>query len=379
MKRIFFLMIFLILASNVYAYSGISPAKININFEPNTESIIQFKLFGYEEIDTQIGCPDILVLDKIEPSKDYQIVYLKLSFQNKMENPGKNVCSIKFFEKTLNSNPNGIATATAVGGMILINVPYPGLYAELDLTSHNINKDDPLNFHMVVTNKGERKLENIKVDIKIFDSENVLVKTLSTDKVSIPQFEFRETDLIWDSNGFESGVYKAIAELDYGGEELAIDEESFIIGTIYVGFVNATKQGIPFQINPFNIIIDSWWGNPINNVFAEVYLQNKSGDNIEFFKTISLDLKPWETTTLTGFLDALNISEGEYNAKIIIKYENNETIKDWQYQLISKSNDHSFLESLNKIISNPIYILIIIIVIIISIDIIYLLKRKKRK
>ncbi|RME55122.1 hypothetical protein D6777_01515, partial [Candidatus Woesearchaeota archaeon] len=369
MKKTFFfniLILSILLSTTVSSFAGVSPAKIKINFEPNKEFKKTLTVFGYDNPTLNTTCNDIVKVENITKVDEGHKITIKIKFKDKFGQPGKNYCGLTFTEKDIKLAQSTFGTKALVSSRLDISVPYPGYYAKLTLTAPNINKDQTQLFHIKVENLGENVLPNIKVDVKIYDIKNNFVDIVSTDTVTIPKFEFRETDLAWQSKGKESGKYKAVATLYYGGDEPATDEKNFIIGKIYVEFLKATVNMTPHKINPFNIDVASWWGNDLKNVYAEVKIKNSSGVDAGEFKTLSVDLAPWQTKTLTGYWDATNWGEGKYNAQIRIKYEDNETVvNDWEVNLVQPK-----INKKKPFYLSPIFILIVVIFLILLVDLI---------
>jgi hypothetical protein len=370
-----FLFIVSVIPNSVIAYAGISPAKIHLNFEPNQELEKTFTLVGYEEPIMNTTCPEIISLKEVKKTDEGHKIVLKIKFPDKSSEYGLKICGMSFFEKNVEYSQTGFGTVTNVGSKVEINIPYPGLYAKVFLTAKNINKDEVALFHIKVQNMGDETLNDIKVDVKVYNNNDELVDVVSTDRVSIPKFEYRETDLAWNSKGKSSGKYKAVATLYYGGDKPATDEEQFIIGKIYVEFINATINMTPYKINQFKIDIASWWGNTLKNVYAEVNMKNGSNANLGSFKTVSHDLSPWEKKTLEGYWDASNLGPGQYRADIKIKYEENETIiNDWKVNLIQPLKKEK-----KSLITSPWFILTSIIILVIIFDLVIYIKKKRKK
>lgn len=361
-----------------FAQAGISPAKTIVNFEPNTEIRFDLKLYGYNDITYDISCPDVVQIYDIQKHDGHHLVKALFNFSEKMKVPGKNNCGIRFNEMG-GQGSSAISAIAAVGHKIIINVPYPGRYAIMDFDVQNANKGEPVIFKFNVVNMGEEVLSNIKIPIQIFNSKGNLLDLIFTDPVTLKRFGNKEIVKVWDTSNVDSAEYLAIATLNYGGDEQIIKEQSFLIGKKSVEFLDATQNGSLGEVNPFNVMVKSWWGDEIKNVYANVQMQNASGIDAGEFKTVSMDLKPWEETTLNAFWDSRELVEGKYFANITIFYEGGFTHAQSNFLILGEPTGlESFFNVTKNIILSPIT-LIIIIVVLILLDVVLLINKKKKK
>ncbi|MFH0798004.1 MAG: hypothetical protein V1906_01185 [Candidatus Woesearchaeota archaeon] len=381
LKKIAVLLIIVICSYTSLADSGITPAKTTINFYPNLEQQIVYTLFGYDDISYEISCEELITVDKITKEPGSHIVIATVKLPESLPNPGKKMCGIRFSEKIPPQNTDMISAQTGVGSVITINVPYPGKYAEITLEAPNANKGEPVLFKVSVNNLGNEVLNDIKADIQIEDvEEGKLVGVVQTNTKSIVPFKSGELYAIWNTKDFESARYKAKATVEYGGENPAIAEAQFMIGKMFIEFKDATRNGTSNKINPFEIKIESWWGEKLDNVYADVTMYNASGVNAGTFRTVSTEINSWETKVINGFWNAEQWGPGKYTADIKIKYEGQETPISWDFELLSPPEEKTQFDLvIEKAKANSVSILAIIILIIVIIDIIWIIMNRRRK
>lgn len=381
-RKIILILILISSSYNVFAFSGISPAKTTLNFYPNEVSQISYQVFGYNEIGYEISCPELISIGSITKEEAFHRAIASVKFPDSMPEPGKKACGIKFIEKSMPRQLGNIATQTGVGSTIIINVPYPGKYATIGLEAPNTKKDEPILFKVVIDNLGEEALNDVKADIRIEDiEEGKLVGLMSTSAASVEPFKSEEAYQLWETTGIEPARYRAIATLDYGGDKPATSEARFMIGKRFVEFKGATRNGTSNKINQFDITVENWWGERLGNVYADVAMYNASGISAGTFRTVSTELNSWEAKQISGFWNAEQWGAGRYAADIKIKYEGQETPVKWDFELISPEKKEAGLEialgKLKSLVVSPIFILMAIILAIVIIDVFWLKRRKE--
>jgi len=208
-----------------------------------------------------------------------------------------------------------IRTSVIIQAVIDIHVPYPGKYLEILLSSPNVNLGEPVDFKLEILSQGEEDV-NVSPKIDIL-SDDETIETLYFFNREIKSQERIELKKTLDTRGYNPGVYRALAIVDYG--RLAKSESRFNIGELIIHLVNYTKQVEIGGINSFDIEIESGWNNKIDGAYAEVFISNSSVDLFSF-KTSSTSLEPWEKKTITGFFDTSNFTKGFYDANITFIY-----------------------------------------------------------
>jgi len=78
------------------------------------------------------------------PIKNEHVFKYKIKFPAEIDIPGQNL--IQIVVEQLPIETRGITATANILGSLIINVPYPGKYIELGLTTKNANKGEPLTF-----------------------------------------------------------------------------------------------------------------------------------------------------------------------------------------------------------------------------------------
>jgi len=305
---------------NVNAALGLTPALIEVNYEPGLEFSASFTTISVApdqkiNIYSKGDFAEYVTFSKREMT-GAGTVEVNIKLPENAKKPGKNRLYIGVIENK--STEDGIGTAVAVEALIIIHVPYPGQYAEISFSGNDVNYPEPVNFILEISNLGREDI-NTESKIEIHSSDGKLTETLNLDSQFIETQKKVEIKKTFDTLDYKPGPYKAIAIVNYGNTIKA--ESDFRIGQLYVDILNWTSKARTGKINEFLIGVESRWNSEITNIYAEV---NITKDNLQMdnFKTPSVSLKPWETATLKGFINVENIESGIYNGTLILFYEN---------------------------------------------------------
>jgi len=312
-----FLVMIIFLAGLGEATLGISPSKVEIDFKPNLEKSINFKVLSDSKEKLEIYASGDLAkyveFDKKEMVGDGSFI-VTLNLPEKIEVPGKHRILVGVRE-TLDKEIAGVGVKVAVQSPIYVFVPYPGRYAEITLRAENVNLGEPVNFKLDIINRGKEDLDVIP-EIGIF-SEDEKLETLYFQRRLIKSQEEIKLHKVLDTTNYSAGDYKAIAILDYG--DVAKAEAEFSLGTLFVKILEHTEKILIDGIQKFEIGVASRWNNEIYNVYANISILDGS-EIVSSFKTSPADLEPWQSQILVGFLDSSEIKPGNYKANITLFY-----------------------------------------------------------
>ena len=321
-KFIFAFVIFIFLI-NICSALSVGPAKVEYNFEPGLETLVTY-FVSHTNPDTEFGLyvagdlAEFVTLDKDKLVGGGSFTVM-IDLPLFIEKPGKHRILIGVKERISEEEEEVattmIRTSVIIQAVIDIHVPYPGKYLEILLSSPNVNLGEPVDFKLEILSQGEEDV-NVSPKIDIL-SDDETIETLYFFNREIKSQERIELKKTLDTRGYNPGVYRALAIVDYG--RLAKSESRFNIGELIIHLVNYTKQVEIGGINSFDIEIESGWNNKIDGAYAEVFISNSSVDLFSF-KTSSTSLEPWEKKTITGFFDTSNFTKGFYDANITFIY-----------------------------------------------------------
>ncbi len=319
MKKAVVLFFLLVLFIKISAASlGISPAKFEVNFEPNHQYTFKFEAI-VDEPDSELEAyvegdlSQYATLNKRElrGGGSFEVT---LNLPAEVEKAGKNTLIVGVRE--IPGENEFIATSVNIRAIVNVYVPYPGKYVDVQLNvgDGNINEVIPVELHVI--NRGKESIE-VSPIILFFDSGMNEVERMNFQSAFLNTSEERYFRKYLNTTGFKPDNYLASSVVNYGGEIFYLNQ-SFRIGSLFVNITDFTKELKKKGIQKYLIDIESGWNSQVSEVFADVNLTN-GVQNITF-RTPSAILNPWEKKTIEGFLDTDEL-EGRYNASIILSYE----------------------------------------------------------
>ncbi|MBI4150511.1 hypothetical protein HY492_00115 [Candidatus Woesearchaeota archaeon] len=310
--RIFSLLLFLLFLPAVSAI-GISPAKVELTFEPNKEYRLSFSTSGAETITTYLKgdlAPYAELQDAAQGTgpRGFDVV---LRIPEDISPPGQRILLVGAIENP----PEGstVAARAAIQAPVSLFVPYPGVYLETRFSAPTVNVDEPVNFSVYVINRGRDTTTFTTTIVVIDESTNQTVALLDAAPTTITGSEETYVKLGWDTQGQKPGPYRAELTLSYAGQTLK-RSETFRIGTQFIRITDFTRDATVGVINPFEVKVQSEWNTAFKDIFAEVTINGTT------FKTPTIDLGPWNNGVLQGYWDATRLSAGTYPVDVVVRY-----------------------------------------------------------
>ncbi len=329
------LFMLLALAELSQAALGVSPGKIEINFEPNLEASYTFQAISDDpsvelEIFTRGELGKYASFDK-KTLAGGGVFAATLKLPEKIDKPGVHEIMIVVREKV--DEATGIGTAVAIQVPIYIHVPYPGKYAEIALSSHNVNVGEPVNIYLTVISRGKDDIL-INPEIEIF-SENKSVEKFSFEQAVVKSQQSTTLKKVINTTSYRPGSYTALALVYYEAGSAKTASE-FRIGTLFVRTINYTERIKTGGLSKFQVWIESNWNSRIDSIYANILITKKANSTVlAGFKTPYTSLEQWGTGMLEGFFDAGNFTAGIYNANITLFYAENSSSSIASVEFIS--------------------------------------------
>lgn len=298
-----FLTVFFI--SSASAAIGVSPAKYEINFEPNLKQVLTFNFFGDGDIPM-----DIYLEGDIKKYADLSTKYLegpgivnvllKLPSNPDDLNPGNN----RLLVGARQTSPPGVSVIGTIGEMravINLKVPFPGKYAILEFTTANAKETEPIPMTFKIYSVGRESIltEN---KVEIFDFSNKKIDSVDIGRFIVHPNEIKDLSGYINSTNYKAGSYKTKGITDFQEGKAEI-ESGFRLGELFVNISNYTTEIQRSIINKIDFNIESFWNDPLDNVYV-------TGTVLEYnftFKTPSTRLESFQKQTLTGFFDTAPI------------------------------------------------------------------------
>lgn len=370
--KIFVAFVFgVLLISLVSALSfKVTPARYEINFVPGSEETFTFT-FGTDVPDMEfkiIKTGDLTEYVSVSPEKlvGGGEVTVTLKLPNKLEKPGRYRLFIgsepvTSTDASVTRRGSALGIAAVMNGAIDVFVPFPGKYGEIDFKATDANPGQPVNMGLKIFSRGS---EEIVTDsrIEIYEAGSLreeeekgilspliniflspflspedrgeLVETLELGTDNIPAGEFVDINARLDTTNYVSGNYFAVPVVTQGNQVIE-EEAGFRLGELFVDIVGNSKEFERGKVNAISIEIQSFWNEPISNVFV-------TGEILGYedlsFQTPSVSLRPWAKRTVTGYFDTSSIEEDRFQAILTAHYGGKTTEKIVNLQLTRKSD-----------------------------------------
>lgn len=237
--------------------------------------------------------------------------------------------------RTIGGGTMGVRTAAE--GRIIVIVLRPDAYLESEFSAPNANANSTMMFLFNVRNLGEPDLAvRGRVSIYAPDSD-VLLGVAVTNSTRILSTKDAVLRAPFSTTGLNPGTYRARAVLSWG-ENTTEFNRTFEIGSRNVLLLKYTTEYRTKAINKAEFFVQSKWNSPFRNVFAEVRLLNEIDQVMGSFKTVSSQLNAWDSVILTGYFDTSDYSEGIYHARIIVYFDDSNSVYDAKLNISDTSS-----------------------------------------
>lgn len=206
--------------------------------------------------------------------------------------------------------------AGMVGGKTAIRINTPILVLEEDklikasLSTPSVNEGETTVFSVHVQSFTTQYLNKVYAQIDAFDEKGDFLSRITTNSLGLESYEKRSLVAPFDSSSLKQGRYTTKATVFYDGKELDL-ESVFRVGTLDIIIQDIPTEMERTNINPFSIQVESGWNLPLNGIWAEIEIEGHTA------KTPTIDLPPWETGNLKGFIELGDMpDESEIEVKV---------------------------------------------------------------
>ena len=177
---------------------------------------------------------------------------------------------------------------------------------------------------MKIHNLGEEDIAKANAVIDILGPTNEKIATIESNVISLKSGKRGELYAVY-KNGLKPGKYHAIAHVRYD-TQVATTETNFGVGEMFVEIKNIDVKDFRLgSVAKFDIRIENKWNEELKDVYGRMQIWDEDDNLVADFKTASIDLQPFETTTIYGYWDTEGISVGTYEAKLTLYYANKTT------------------------------------------------------
>jgi hypothetical protein len=363
-KKRFLVLLFLIFFLVRVGAVGVGPPRYELNFEPNFEQVFSFTITSENPntefdltLDGDLAQYATLSTNKITGYASRIEVNLKLP--NSINKPGMHDVGVLITE-VLPKDSKGIVVRTQLRPRIIVNVPYPGKYAEMEFGTADANAGEPVNFGLKIYSRGNEAITtNSRVEIYetgklgeklvngtkfsprlqalLSPSRTVsgrYVETVDLGSDSIPSGQFVEVNAKLDTTNYNSGLYKAVAVVEQS-DQIIRDEKPFKLGELFVDISDYSNEFERDKIDSMIIELESYWNDKIENVYVTGEIE---GTGITFQTPSISVLNPFEKQRVTGNFDTTGIKEDKFQAKLTVHYGDKTTEKIVDLHFVKKTD-----------------------------------------
>ena len=390
---IFGLVLLVSIFSSVSAL-GVTPARTIVDYSPGKEETISFSV-----VNTENKNMDIVVYVQGELN---QSVYLQeTSFSMSSSESSKQMSYTYRLPSSLRPGPhqadivilqlpergaNGqafVGAAVAVATQLVVNVPYPGKYAQSDLNIVNPGQGEEATFIIPVVSLGEQDLARVQANIDIYNRLGEKVASFNTAEVSVPSGQRSDIVSKWKAD-VPVGEYLAKATLIYDGETLTL-EKQFTVGSATLELQQIQVRDFSLgEIAKFEMLVENKWSDRIVGVYAETQVYNKDNEVIADFKSPTYDIPSLEKSNIVSYWDTAGIRTGTYDTTVYLRYgdkssQQNLQLKVEQSSITAVGLGFVISESSSRGGSGSIVtILVVVIVLLVLINLAWFLVLRKR-
>jgi hypothetical protein len=349
---------------------GISPADAYLNFVPNYEYVLDYSIDSYRPFTFYVEGPfsEYSKIETIEQTDRRGLFKVHIMMPENYPTPGKQKMFVAAKETPTGA---GISAVAIIRGFVEIDVPFPGFYATIDLSTDDVNEGEPVYVSAVVRNKGKENITYARLELEIYSDTNI-VKTLKSERFNLEttgEYTFSQTIL---GSDLRPGEYEIKASLYYEGDTVK-KSAKFRVGTFDVSIINYTGRMFNNSINPFEIEVASKWNNKIDTVYMDLAIRN--GSNVlSSVKTPPFDLLPWENKKSSFYWNTAGIPVGEYDLEIIIHYDQQTKVENRKVYIVENTPVKE-----SPSVSLTTILLIVVVVLLVLFNTYYIINRKKEK
>ena len=325
MRKLAIWIILMLLLIGTVSALGITPGRINLNFEPGAEHIVSVKVINSEKKAGDISITAEGELSKyIEISEarisfaaneEEKIITYKLRLPERFDKPG--LKEGKLVISQLPEEINGelvIGALVSVVSQLRVQVPYPDKYAEAEFDA-NVNGNEA-RLHVLVKGLGEKTIESVKGTI-IIEKDGLEISRKEENLGSLNKFD--RTEML-DIERLDKGDYFATAIIDYDGKLIKFERE-FTIGTLLEPLGISVNPGFKLGgIAELNLLLANEHNFDAKNVVSRLILQNENGEAVLDVKGITLDISAKKQEIAKLYLNTEDLRAGSYSGRLILTY-----------------------------------------------------------
>jgi hypothetical protein len=317
------------------------------------------------------------------PQKADEVISVKLSIPQDVKIPVGEY-TLRITVKADESNGAGVTAFVGVISKLIVTIPGDSANVHIQTYVPNFVRSEKNSFSVEIANKGITPATNCFAVVDIVTSSNAKVISLISNRVNVQGTRI-ETLLIPWTPDVNNGKYIAKTSLICDGVSLE-DEKTFSIGSATIKVVNFVSTEFELgDINRFDLILQSEWGEKITNVYADVELA-KNEVTLTRTKTETIDILGMEKLSVPVYLDTSGMTEGKYSMYIMLHYLDKSVGEIYSVQMTANT---FVIDKLSGMVitgnskddgaggTNSLLIMVIVVVVILNVVLVMKLLRRK--
>lgn len=331
----------LLMVVNISAI-GITPGRTTVNLDDDKKlehykQIHSFSVLNNEhknmqvllnvqgELNKSITLYNALV--NFLPSEESKQFNFEIKINKKLE-PGLHTAEIVAMEiPSAGESGTYVGATVAVVSQIYIYVPYPGKYLESDLNILDNEQNGTATFIIPIVNRGKLGIGEARAIIDIYSGLNEKVGSVETDYMPVESGKRTELSAKWFVN-VSSGNYLAKVTLIYDGETRNF-EKQFAVGSQMLSIESVLVNNFQLgEIAKLNILVENKWSEELKDVYANFIVYNNDNQPMADVKSATENIPAISKKELIAYWDTVGVSVGEYNAKLMVKYNGKSSDKN---------------------------------------------------
>ena len=242
------------------------------------------------------------------------------------DNPGKQVGYFIIGEVPPGGSESGVAAATVrVGLTLVMNVPYPGKYLDIELETEPVEHGLELPVDVKVISRGKETISQYNLQVNLESESGASVPLGEATGTNILTEQTHEHHFEYDTSLGNPGVYTIHAQATYDGgsneaeTKAKIGEEKVIARNFPLVQVEGGGFG------KFAVELENMWAENYV-VYADVTFRESdvetSGERTT--QTTSVNLQPWKKGRVTGVGEFAE-KPTFYDAEVLVHFGNGKT------------------------------------------------------
>jgi len=340
------LLVSLISLPNVLAL-GVTPGKTSIDFVPGESRTVDVSVVNSENKDMNLA---VLIQGELSAYISVSDVSFKmsssesekkLSYTLKMPqdlSPGPHSGEVIIVQlpEQLPTGDAFVGASVAVATQVQVFVPYPGKYAEVDMSVAGFDSPGKVTFVIPIHNRGDLDIVRARAIIDIYGPLNEKITSVNTNELSITSKERKEVVAEWAAE-VAPGRYRAVATVIYDEKTTQV-EKQFSVGNKVLSLEQVEINDFTLgQIAKFEMLVNNEWSESIVGAYAQMFVYNDKGEVMADFKSATYDIAPLTKVLMVAFWDTDGVKTGTYDASVFLKYGEQSSQQDLKLE-VSESN-----------------------------------------